>query len=437
MVKLTNNKMIKTLKTLLTLSFFFLFATPALAGFGISPADVYNTHLKPGDNFEKEITLSRSDIDEDLKVVIETDLKEAESWFQFEPGKEFIFPTGQSRLVLKIKVNVPNNAELKTYQGIIRIKASSVDTQNSGVSIVKGARMEVNLVTTSLDVSTLVVKGMSISEVHDSDPIKLLMNIENKGNTKTAPTKVTLEIQDLTQKTIETQEDSSLEKIDPNISKEITAEFKNNLKGGEYFGLVKIYLDDKLIHSDRLVFKVINAIETNGQVSKVSLVSKFINLIKTNKVETVALLLTPLIPIIIGLLVYKFGALLFLKKFFLVGTIAYGILTITIFSFYHFKWKPANMAKPGDIGSVQGESIEAPSPTLPPKNIDNSSLKVDRDNTNGYPIYRTPNLNSTVVYVATENEKLQVIDEKEGWYQVSTNNGTGGWLQKTSVKSSQ
>jgi hypothetical protein len=435
-VKLINNKMLKTLKTLLTLSFFFLFATPALAGFGISPADVYNTHLKPGDNFEKEITLSRSDTDEDLKVVVETDLKEAESWFQFEPGKEFIFPTGQSRLILKIKVNVPNNAELKTYQGIIRIKASSVDTQNSGVSIVKGARMEVNLVTTSLDVSTLVVKGMSISEVHDNDPIKLLMNIENKGNTITAPTKVTLEIQDLTKKTIETLEDSSLEKIDPNISKEIIAEFKNNLGGGEYFGLVKVYLDDKLIHSDRLVFKVINATKTSAQVSQISFLSKFINLIKTNKIETVALLLIPLIPTIIGLVVYKFGVLLFLKKLFLVGTIAYSILAITLLSFYHFKWKPANMAKPDDVGSVQGESVEV-NPTSSPKIIDNSPLKVDRDNTNGYPIYRTPDLNSTVVYFATENEKLQVINEKEDWYQVSTNNGTGGWLQKTSVKSSQ
>jgi hypothetical protein len=436
-VKLINNKMLKTLKTLLVLFFFSLSATPVLAGFGISPADVYNTHLKPGDNFEKEITLSRSDINEDLKVVVETDLKEAESWFQFEPGKEFVFPTGQSRIILKIKVNVPTNAELKAYQGVIRIKASSVDTKNSGVSIVKGARMEVNLVTTSLDLSTLVVKGMSISEVHDSNPIKLLMNIENKGNTITAPTKVNLEIQDLTQKTIETLEDTSMEKIDPNISKEIVAEFKNNLGGGEYFGLVKVYLDDKLIHSDRLVFKVINTVETNGKLKQVSFINKIINIIKTNKVETVALLLIPLIPIITGLVVYKFGVLLFLKNFFLVGTLVYSILAITIFSFYHFKWKPANMAKPSDVGSVQGVSIEDVSSSTTPKTINNPPLKVDRDNTNGYPIYRTPDLNSAVVYVATENEKLQVIEEKEDWYQVSTNNGTGGWLQKTSVKLSQ
>lgn len=85
MVKSINSQMIKKLKLLLILFFFYIFTTPALAGFGVSPADISNNHLKPGDNFEKEITLSRSDINEDLKVTIETDLKEAEDWFQFEP----------------------------------------------------------------------------------------------------------------------------------------------------------------------------------------------------------------------------------------------------------------------------------------------------------------------------------------------------------------
>ena len=33
-----------------------------------------------------------------------------------------------------------------------------------------------------------------------------------------------------------------------------------------------------------------------------------------------------------------------------------------------------------------------------------------------------------------ENEKFTVVEEIEGWYRVSTGNGTGGWLPKTSVK---
>ncbi len=95
------------------------------------------------------------------------------------------------------------------------------------------------------------------------------------------------------------------------------------------------------------------------------------------------------------------------------------------------------MAKPGDIGSVQGDSIVAPTSTPTPITQVNSALKVDQDNTNGYPVYRTPDVNSFVLYRAQEDEELQVIDEQDGWYQVSTSEGIKGWLQKTSVKSSQ
>lgn len=436
MVKSINNKMTKIFKLFLIIFCFGFFAKPALAGFGISPADIYNDHLKPGSSFEKDIVLSRSEASEDLKIVIETDLKEAESWFEFEPGKEFIFPAGQSRYTLKIKVNISPQADIKTYQGIIRIKASSVDTKDSGVSIIKGARMEVNLVTTSLDVNTFIVRGMSISKVGVKDPIKLLMNIENNGNTKTALSKVTLEIQDLTQKTIETQEDTSLDKIDPNTSKEIIAEFKNNLGGGEYFGLVKVYLDDEIIHSDRLVFKVIGESAAVSQLGKASFITKFVDLIRANKVETIAILLIPLFPIIIGLVIYKFGFLLSIKSMFLGGTIVYTIIAFALLSLYHFMWKPANMAQPSDVGSVQGESIESSNVATPIPPKSNPPLKVDRKQIDGYPIYRTPDFDSIVVYVAKENEKFQVIDEKNDWYQVLTSNGNGGWLHQNSIKQS-
>lgn len=421
--------MIKKLKLLLILFFFYIFTTPALAGFGVSPADISNNHLKPGDNFEKEITLSRSDINEDLKVTIETDLKEAEDWFQFEPGKEFIFPTGQARQILKIKVNVPNNAELKTYQGIIRIKASPVDSKNSGVSIVKGARMEVNLVTTSFDINTLVVKGMSILEINNNDPIKLLLNIENKGNTQIAPSKVTIEIQDLTQKTIGILEDTNLEKIDPNTSKEIIAEFKNSLKKGEYFGLIKVYLDNKVIHSDRLVFKVNETSSVNNQqktsVNNNAIIFKYIGYS-----------LVLLLPVIFIIILWKKTNNKKLKKIYLFLIILYPII-YAIFGYLYYQKLKADMAKPGDTGSVQGDSIVAPTSTPTPVTQVNSALKVDQDNTNGYPVYRTPDVNSFILYRAQEDEELQVIDEQDGWYQVSTGDGIKGWLQKTSVKSSQ
>ncbi|MCW1949118.1 MAG: SH3 domain-containing protein, partial [Candidatus Shapirobacteria bacterium] len=100
---------------------------------------------------------------------------------------------------------------------------------------------------------------------------------------------------------------------------------------------------------------------------------------------------------------------------------------------YHQK-RISDMAKPGDLGLVQGESTEiTPEPSKDETN--NSPLIIDKPS--GYPIYRTPNLDSDIVYTAQENEKFNVISDQGDWYQVSLGNGSGGWLKKSNVKSSQ
>ena len=413
----------------------FLMVKPAFAGFGVSPAEIYNDSLKPGSTFEKEIVLSRSDPEENLKVIIETDLNETESWIRFEPGKEFIFPKGETRKTIKAIVSIPNNAELKNYKGLLRIKASSADTSNSGVSIVQGARMEVTLITTSINVDILSIKSLNIPDVDFQKPIKLLVSVQNGGNTEIAPSKIILEIQDLTKNIIETQEVTKLEKTPSNTTKEIIAEFKNNLNSGEYFGIVKVYLDDKLLRSDRLVFRVGAPPEGyNPATGKTNLFSKIITTIKNNRVETVAFILIPLFPIIIGYVLFKKSKSKKLKTIFLIATIGYAIIAFTLLYLYHQN-RQVNLAKPGDKGNVQGEIIEI-TPTNIPKADSQSSLIINNNNAN-YPIYRIPDLNSPVVYVANENEKLSVVSEQDGWYQVLTGKGTGGWLPKTSVKKTE
>lgn len=413
----------------------FLMVKPAFAGFGVSPAEIYNDSLKPGAKFEKEIVLSRSDFEENLKVVIETDLGEAESWIKFEPGKEFVFLKGEQRKTVKAIITIPNDAELKNYKGALRIKASSIDSSNSGISIVKGARMEVTLVTTSINVDILSIKGLNIPDVDFQKPIKLLVGVKNSGNTEIAPSKIILEIQDLTQKIIETQEVSKLENTPPNTTKEITAEFKNNLSSGEYFANIKVYLDDKLLRTDRLVFKVKSAPEGYVAItSKTNILTKIASVISQNKVETASALVIAILPIITGLSIYKFGLFLVIKKFFLIGTIGYIIIASSLLYFYHQNHQ-ANLAKPDDKGNVQGEMIEV-TPTDTPKVDSGSSLIINNETAN-YPIYRIPDLNSPIVYTAVENEKFSIISEKYGWYEVSTSKGTGGWLPKSSVKKTQ
>lgn len=428
MVKL-NMKLTKLLFLFLIALLPFVAVKPVFAGFGISPAEIYNDHLKPGAVFEKEIVISRSEANEDLKVVIETELGEAESWIKFEPSKEFVFPKNENRKTIKAIITVPKNAETKNYQGILRIKASSMDSSSSGVSIVQGARMEVTLVTTSLNVNILSVKGTRLPDVDWQQLLKLYANIENSGNTEIAPEKIILEIQDLNKTPIETLETTKIDKIGPNTTKEIFVEFENKLAGGEYFGIVKIFSDGREIYSDRLVFRVRNAPPgANQQITSTS----------NNKIifKHIGYIFLLLIPIIIASILRKKTDKKKLKKAYLIFIVLYIVVGTVLIYFYHQKLK-TDMAKPGDIGNVQGETIEITPTKIQSPATNNSSPLVVNQPTAGYPVYRTPDLKSEVVYTATEGENLPVIDEIEGWFYVSTGNGTGGWLPKTSVKKTE
>jgi len=435
MVKLIM-KINKLLFLFLILILPFITVKPAFAGFGISPAEIYNDHLKPGAVFEKEIVISRSEANEDLKVIIETDLGEAESWIKFEPSKDFVFSKGENRKNIKAIITVPKDAKTKNYQGVLRIKASSIDATGSGVSIVQGARMEVNLVTTSLNVNILNIKGTRITDTQVQQPIKLFVNIENSGNTQLAPEKIILEIQNLNKEVLDTQEVTKIEKIDPNTTKEILTEFKNNLSFGEYFGIVKIFSDGQAIYSDRLVFKVISGGDSVSQdkSNKISFFGRFKNLIKDNKTETIAVISTISIPTLIWFFIIKKSKKIILKKIFFVFTLF--LLSISCILIYNYRQdRLSNMAKPGDIGFVQGETTEVTPTPIKTHATNNSPLIVNQENS-GYPVYRTPDLNSAIIYTAQENETFTVISQIEGWYQVSTGNGTGGWLPQNSVKKS-
>jgi hypothetical protein len=164
---------------------------------------------------------------------------------------------------LKVNIAVPSDTELKPTNGFIRIKA--VGTQqdlNSSVSVVKGARLGVNLNTTDQDFVELLVRAIDIADVNGGDPIKSVLKVENKGNIAAGPDLVTLEIQNLNQQPITTLEDNTIDTIEPGETSEVTAEFIGSIEIGEYFGVVKVYYQGTLLREETLVFNVLEAIET-------------------------------------------------------------------------------------------------------------------------------------------------------------------------------
>lgn len=243
----------------------------ALAGFGISPPYIKNDHIIPGSTFEQTITLLRSSAEEDLQAEVLIDAPEVEPWIKVDKGLKFIMPKGELRVPMKVKVSVPKGADVGRYQGHMNVKVSPVTENNQpGVSVALGARIEIDLTLTNESLSDFIMRLVTIPDLEELTPpwnwkyikwffyrIKVAMNVENTGNTKVAPTKVLLDIYDLTERNLlESTYDKSLSKVDPFSMKEITASFPTNLKAGQYWGKVKVYKGDQVINTYKLAFTI-------------------------------------------------------------------------------------------------------------------------------------------------------------------------------------
>ena len=66
------NKLIARILTTLLIAGIFGMSQQVYAGFGVSPAEVIKIISNQVLHFEQQLTLSRSEADEDLKVIIET-----------------------------------------------------------------------------------------------------------------------------------------------------------------------------------------------------------------------------------------------------------------------------------------------------------------------------------------------------------------------------
>jgi len=443
-------------KVILTLLFLGLAgaALPpkALAGFGVSPAIIKNEVLKPGSHLEKDIYLSRSDPDEDLEITIEPDLQEMNNWITFQPGNKFIFQKGERLFHLKAIFDVPKDAPYKRFAGAIRIKAQNPAVEEGGVSVVKGARLEVNLLTTEIDIADLLVRAIKVVEnVRPGQPLTIGLLIENQGNVPASP-ECQIKITTLDGKPLETIDSDPIEAIPALQMKEVLAHFHPGEPKGEYFAEVKVFLGQKILREEKVVFKILEPLPT--PTPTLSTGQKMGNMIKKINLPPKAVL-----PVLAGLVwLVMIGGLVLAgaksrqrvrKLIFwaLAGAIvlisltaAVTIVTISLF----YQKSGAQIAR--EEKRVMGASVEEPVLTITPTVMPTPQqrLKIEpvvglkvvntRPEANRYEIYKEPNKGSSVIYTAVEGEQFWVIKETDGWYEVQLRTGETGWLPKTSVK---
>ncbi len=250
---------------------FSAWANCVQAGFGISPPHIKNSQLVPGSHFEQTITLLRSSAEEDLKAKIKINAPDIESWLTIDQGKEFILPKGSFQIPMDVNIDVPQNAELGNYNGYININIAPVEEkEGGGVAVALGARIDIDLSLTNVTYADFIVRLASIPDFELMgwpwnwkifskflQKVRVVMTLENIGNVKTAPSKVTLEILDITKKNIlESSTDKSLKKIDPFSTGEVIAAFPTELNAGQYWGRIKVYKGNEIVNFYEIAFTI-------------------------------------------------------------------------------------------------------------------------------------------------------------------------------------
>jgi hypothetical protein len=245
-----------------------VWADIAQASFGISPPYVRNDSLTTGSHYEQRIILVRGNPLEDLKAEISIDVPKAGDWISIDKGEEFILPKGEMQVPMVVSVDVPKNAKYENYKGFIRIVTSSLESLEEGkVTIALGARIDVDLTVAELKIFDFNVLAVSVPDIEKGrefwkikfpGEIKAKMKIVNIGNVKAAPTRVHLDIYDVScRDLLESSDDARFKKVKSFETKEIFAGFKTKLEVGAYCGKIEIFKNDEIVKEQKVFFNIL------------------------------------------------------------------------------------------------------------------------------------------------------------------------------------
>jgi hypothetical protein len=292
--------------------------------------------------------------------------------------------------------------------------------------------------------------------------VRLNLNVKNSGNTAVAPDRVTLDVMDVFEKPIESLSDTTLEKIDAFATKEISAEFNSNLEKGQYRIDASVTFMGEVIARKKMVLTV------NAKPTKVG--EEFVQtqeeipqksdgrmLIVFAALAVFVLALAALVKALKGsvegcILGEKFMKLLRSKLSKVLLAIV-AIISMAVAVYFYLLLRspmqvrqmirqpvtkneevsPTNMpsqeASPSSEMEVKGASTKAEELVAP--FVVNSPVSQGM-----YLVYDEPEFTSRVIYEAEDGETFDVITQRGDWVNIMLDNGTSGWLHKTSIKES-
>ncbi|MFZ2414532.1 MAG: hypothetical protein WAW33_00810 [Minisyncoccia bacterium] len=283
----------------------------ALAGFGISPPYVNNDNLSRGSYYEQKIVLVRGDPTEDWKAEIIVDVANANGWISIDKGNSFILPKDVNQVPMIVSVRVPQDAAYGDYKGRIRIRTVPVAAPEQGVvSIALGAQIDVNLRVSRAKIFDFALHSITLGDSSASFkdwlgftvPAQVLvkMQIENKGNYSSAPTKLLLNISRPGQSTVfKTVSTTHLSKIAPFGIEWISKNLPVDLAAGSYSVEYQVFKNQNVAYKGTLDLSVIEK-----DISGYSLWQKTSNTTKLI-ILTSSLLVVGTIVLIVKRIIFK------------------------------------------------------------------------------------------------------------------------------------
>ncbi|MBI2035112.1 MAG: hypothetical protein HYT12_00310 [Candidatus Liptonbacteria bacterium] len=238
----------------------FSLQTNSASAFGVSPPFINAIKLIPGSRFESVIYLVQGKPDYDLKIQASFELPEkVKDWVSLDAGQDFIIPKGTRQFPVKVLINVPQNAELGIYKGVLRVISVPSREEGAQINIATGARIELNIAVGNDLVVDFEIKKLDILDIHEGDGPAVAVTLENKGNVAIAPDYATFEIFDkYGDNRLGFAQVEKFPEIKPFQTETFTIEFPIgiSLGIGEYWGEAKIYREKAVLKSLRTVFDV-------------------------------------------------------------------------------------------------------------------------------------------------------------------------------------
>ncbi len=234
-------------------------ANSALAGFGISPPWIINEHAVPGSHFEKKITISQEKADKPLRVTVIIDGAVVKDWIKIKQSDEFIIPAGARQFPVNFIIDVPEDTDYGFYEGKISFRATPPDAKGGGqVTVALGAQADIKIKVTGDEFYDFKIMTVTIPELEEAWPVKIVVKLQNLGNVKVKPSKVSIDIYDDYRTVLLGSKDiTEMSPVNSFVVGESAGELPIKLDVGRYWGEVKVYKMGDLVFQDKLRFSVV------------------------------------------------------------------------------------------------------------------------------------------------------------------------------------